>query len=694
MEKTAETTHRAEQLRNTLNHHNYLYYVAARPEISDQEYDRLLRELQDLEQAHPDLITPDSPTQRVGGAPLTGFANVRHTVPMMSLDNTYNQAELSEFDARVHKRLGEQPYSYVLEPKIDGVAVSLRYEHGWLQHGLTRGDGQIGDDVTANLRTIRSIPVKLPTRRPPAVLEVRGEVYMTKTGFARLNDERQEEGLDTFANPRNAAAGSLKLLDARLVATRPLDAIFYGLGETQGLEVDLHSELLETLKQFGFRTHPVFWTCPEGLPAVIRRLQELQTRRHDFDFEIDGGVIKLNERRLYNELGATAKAPRWAIAFKYPAEQAETVLEHIDIQVGRTGVLTPVAHLTPVRVAGSTVRRATLHNLDEIRRKDIREGDHVLIEKAGEIIPAVVCVRKEKRTGHEQPFQMPSHCPICGEAVSRREHEVATRCENLQCPAQLKQWLRHFAARGAMDIEGLGPAVIDQLVDRGLVKEPAGLYQLGLQDLETLDRMGEKSAAKLLAAIHASKTRDLWRKIFALGIRHVGQKSAQILAEHFPDFDHLMTADQTSLEAVPDVGPVVAAAIRDFFTRPDRCAGVQRLREQGVTFEAPRQPHTAPGGSRLAGHTFVLTGSLTGMTREEAADAIRQRGGKVSSSVSGKTSYVVAGEHPGSKRTKAETLGVPILSEAQLNEWLQEGEANGLTHRSASASELTCSTPR
>ena len=518
--KRDEARHVIDRLCEALHRHNRLYYVEARPEISDREYDALLRKLEELEVAFPNLVRPDSPARRVGGEPLAAFASVRHGVPMMSLANTYSKDELREFDARVAKLLHSKDYTYALEPKIDGVAVSLRYDDGFFTRGSTRGDGTTGDDITANLRTIRSIPLRLADPAP-AVLEVRGEVYMTRTGFAALNTERQEAGAEPFVNPRNAAAGSLKQLDPRIVAARPLDAVFYAVGLHQGVSFNTHEELVGRLTKWGFKTTPMLWTC-DTIDAVLEALDTLDSARHAYPFETDGGVIKVNERTLYEALGSTAKSPRWAVAYKYEPEQVETTLRDITVQVGRTGVLTPVAELAPVFVSGTTVSRATLHNEDELRRKDIRIGDRVLVEKAGEIIPAVVSVNTKARTGKEKVFTMPKTCPVCGAAVSRREGEVAVRCENSLCPAQLKSAVRHFAARGAMDIEGLGGVLIDQLVDTGLIKSPADLYGLEAEQVASLERMGARSAANLVAAIEESKGRDFWRVIFALGIRQVG----------------------------------------------------------------------------------------------------------------------------------------------------------------------------
>ncbi len=652
---------RIEELRTEIERHNRLYYIDARPDIGDREYDQLLRELEQLENEFPEFQSPASPTQRIGGAPLEHFDSVRHAVPMMSLSNTYSKEELVEFDRRIRKLLPEQQNSYVLEPKIDGVAISLRYENGELVQAVTRGDGTTGDDVTANIRTIKSIPLRLSDMMPPAVLEVRGEVYMDTKGFSKLNGQRQEAGLEPFANPRNACAGSLKQLDPREVAKRPLDAIFYATGELDGIAFETHEQMLQTLQHYGLRITPTFW-LRNSIDDILDLLDELENMRHEFPFEMDGGVIKVNERSLYERLGYTAKSPRWAVAYKYEPEQAETTLHAISIQVGRTGVLTPVAELEPVQLAGTTVKRATLHNEDEIRRKDIRIGDRVIVEKAGEIIPAVVKVVTEKRRGSELEFTMPAECPICGSEVEKREGEVALRCTNLQCPAQVKNWLTHFASRSAMDISGLGESLVEQLVDSGLVKNPAELYTLTKAEALGLERMGEKSADNLIKGIEASRQRPFARVLLGLGIRHIGKGAAILLANEFKNIDALMAADAEKLESIRDIGPIAGQSVVQYFKDPAALAVVEQLREAGVNFRQEQKS----GSSELEGLTFVLTGTLETMTRDEAGERIRTRGGKVSSSVSKNTSYLVAGESAGSKLEKAEKLGVTILDEDQF----------------------------
>ncbi len=656
---TKDLKAKVEKLKKEIEHHNTLYYVNAQPVITDKQYDDLYRELTDIEATYPEFVTPDSPTQRVGGIAISQFSTIQHRQPMMSLANTYNKNELAEFDQRVQKLLSTKDYTYVLEPKIDGLAVSLRYENGILISAATRGDGKTGDDITANIKTIHTIPLRLNTDTPPPIFEVRGEVYMPIKGFLEINKNREESGQEPFANPRNAAAGSLKLLDPRQVATRPLDAILYAVGETTDITILTHVDLINTLKKIGFRTAPLYWHCT-SINEIIKRIDELEKNRHKFPFEMDGGVIKINERNLYDIIGATAKAPRWAIAYKYEPEQAETTVNQITVQVGRTGVLTPVAELEPVTVAGSTISRATLHNIEEIRRKDIRIGDHVLIEKAGEVIPAIVKVITKERTGKEIKFSMPSTCPVCGGDITQRENEVASRCENLQCPAQIKRWIQHFASRGAMNIDGLGSALVEQLVETKLISTPADLYDLTISQLSHLERMAEKSAKNLCTAITTSKKRDFWRVIFALGIRQVGARSAQLLEEHYEDIYALKNATSEELEQIPDIGPIVTKNIIDFLHTDRTINFLNKLQTAGVNL---KRNTTTNVSERLAGQTFVLTGTLSSMTREQAAEQIRILGGKTSSSVSKNTTFLVAGENAGSKRTKAENLGIRIITE-------------------------------
>ncbi len=664
--RNPEIVNRILRLCKIIERHNHLYYIKNRPAISDREYDQLYHELESLEKQYPDIITPDSPTQRVGGAPLKAFRQVRHLVPMMSLTNTYNKSELLNFHERLQRLLPGIIFSYILEPKIDGVAISLRYEHGILVSGSTRGDGNTGDDITINLRTIRSIPLRLKARQsPPALLEVRGEVYMPPESFAELNRSREKSGKAIFANPRNSAAGSLKLLDPRLVAKRPLDVILYGTGELDGIVFDTHQQLIEALRNFGLKTMPRFWKC-KAIRNVEESLDHLQTMQHSFPFEMDGGVIKVNERQLYDRLGATAKSPRWAIAYKYEPERAETRLNSITVQVGRTGVLTPVAELEPVFLAGSTINRATLHNIDEIQRNDIRVGDSIYIEKAGNVIPDIVGVNTGARTGKERRFCMPAICPVCKEPVIQRKGEVATRCENLQCPAQIKRWIRHFAARGAMDIEGLGEAIIDQLVDQHLVSTPADLYSLTKnQIIERLERMAEKSAQNLIENIKTSKRREFWRIIFALGIRHTGSKTAQTIEQQVEDIDQLMQISTENLQTISDIGPVAAQSIFDYFKSHRNRIMINQLKNAGVNFK--RVSKEKKNNKRLAGIRFVLTGTLSRFTRDQVEQKIRNIGGQISSSVSTKTDYVVAGTNPGSKLDKAHSLGVKVINEDEFS---------------------------
>lgn len=658
----AEAASRAAFLSAELHRHNRLYYVEARPEISDQQFDALLRELQDIEAKFPDLQTPDSPTQRVGGAPLEGFTQITHTVRMMSLDNTYSEEELSAFFARVQKGLGREKVDCVIEPKVDGVAITIRYENGILKYGATRGDGQTGDDVTNNLKTIGRLPLRLPKDGPQS-FEVRGEVFMPKAGFAKLNQEREEAGEALFANPRNSTAGTLKLLDPKIVAKRPLDIVFYGLVEANA--VDSQTDVYALLDAAGLRKADLIWHA-DSAEGLLHAIRELDEKRKSLPYETDGAVIKVNSFADQRELGATSKAPRWAIAYKYQPEQAETKITAIDIQVGRTGALTPVARLEPVLVSGSTVSNATLHNYEEIERKDIRVGDTVIIEKAGEIIPAVVSVKKELRSGSETAVPVPTHCPVCGTAVHRDEEQVVIRCPNPHCPEVVKRRIEHFVSRGAMDISGLGESVIAQLVELKLVKDVADLYDLNELSLARLERVGTKSIDNYLKAIASSKQQDPWRLIFGLGILHVGAGGARKLIEHFSSIDAVANATVEDLTQCPDIGAIVAPSIHAWFREEHNVTLLNRLRAAGLNFT---QKTVTAASEKLNGTTWVITGTLS-EDRETIADTIRANGGKVSGSVSGKTTYLLAGEDAGSKLDKATKLGVKIVTEPEFRAML------------------------
>lgn len=661
----AEAAKRIESLRHDIVEHNRRYYEEAAPTISDREYDQLYRELVDLEKQFPQFARSDSPTRRVGGQPLKQFQQVTHRVPMLSLDNTYSVEELTEFYARITRLLPSEKIPVVIEPKVDGVAVSVLYERGEIRYAATRGDGAVGDDITQNVLTIDSVPRRL-RGNAPAVLEVRGEVFMDKRGFAKLNADRVEQGLAPFANPRNAAAGSLKQLDPALVATRPLGIIFYGTGALEGVKLEKHSDLFPMLKRFGLPHSERIWNASSA-EGIISAIKELDGIRHDFRYQTDGAVVKVDSFAQRERLGFTAKSPRWAIAFKYEAERVETKLRDILIQVGRTGVLTPVAVLDPVVVSGSTVARATLHNEEEIARKDIRIGDIVLIEKAGEVIPAVVEVRKDLRTGSEKKFRMPEICPECGSAVVKDSEQVAVRCVNAQCPAQVRRRIEHFASRGGMDIEGLGEVMVTQLVNKQLLRDVADIYALDSDKISQIERTGEKSIGNLLDAIERSKTRPLWRLIHGLGILHVGETSSRELAEHFRTIDALMHASADELQRIPDVGEVVGTSIHQFFQEPHNRDLIARLKRGGV------RPTVEPRKKRdsdIAGSTWVITGTLS-EARDRIAEMIIERGGKVSGSVSKKTSYLLAGEEAGSKLDKAKKLGVKIIREQDFRRMLE-----------------------
>ena len=659
------------ELADEIRQHDHAYYVLAQPAISDRDYDRLYRELLDLEKDFPALATPDSPTQRVGGTPLKEFKPVKHLVPMLSLDNTYSQEELREFVARVQRILPNETLDWMVEPKVDGVAISLRYENGSFSVGATRGDGSTGDDITPNLRTIRSIPQRLHVKQnAPTLLEVRGEVFLTKTGFEKLNAERKAAGEETFANPRNAAAGSLKQLDARLVAKRPLDIVVYGLGSVEGgPQPQTHEEMLALLKTLGFKT-PEWTRHCKSADELVAAIDELDKLRKKFPYETDGAVIKLNSYAQRERAGFTAKAPRWAIAYKYAAEQAETKVLGIMITVGRTGAITPTAELDPVFLAGSTISRATLHNEDYIRKKDVRIGDTVTIEKAGEVIPKVVDVVLTKRTGKEVPFQYPKACPECGsklmkEVTGGSQEGAAWYCPNSDCPAQLRGHLEHWCARGAMDIEGGGEVLVQQLVGSGLVRDVADLYLLKLDEVANLERMGKKSAQNFLDGVTASKSRDAWRVLYGLGILHVGTGASKSLCKHFPTLDDIFAASAEQLMEAEDIGEVIAKSLTNWHSDSHNRNLIDRLRKAGLNFKSELyQPRAAAGP--FAGKTFVLTGTLPNLKREEAAAKIEAAGGKVSGSVSKKTDFVVAGEEAGSKLDKATKLGVKIIDEAEL----------------------------
>jgi len=657
---------RAEELRARLRDASHRYYVLDAPTLSDAEYDRLFRELEQLEADHPDLITPDSPTRRVGAAPSEKFAKVTHGRQMMSLANAMTEDEFLEFDARVHRMLGEEPVRYVVEPKLDGLAVTLRYEKGRFAQGATRGDGLTGEDVTANLRTIKMVPLQLGGR-PPAVFEVRGEVFINKRDFVRMNEEREKAGEPTFVNPRNCAAGSLRQLDPRITAQRPLSIFFYEVGETPGVTFATHWEKLALLRELGLRTNPENALC-ESLPEVKEKYRRMLAMRHELPYEIDGSVVKVDSEDQRRRLGAVSRTPRWAIAWKFPAEEEATTVEDIFVSVGRTGALTPVAALKPVHVGGVTVSRATLHNEDELRRKDVRVGDRVFLRRAGDVIPEIVRVIVESRPAGSRPWEMPKQCPACGTPVVREEGEAITRCPNPTCPAKTVSRLRHFASRLAMDIEGLGLETSTQLTETGLVKTPADLYRLTYEQLVGLDRFADLSARNLLAAIDASKMRPLRHVIYALGIRMVGESTAVSLARRFGSLEALMNASVEDLQSVRDVGPEVARQVHDFLALPGQREMIGQLLAAGVR---PDPEAAVATGGALAGKTVVLTGTLAKYSRESAKAEIERRGGRVSGTVSRKTDLVVAGEDAGSKLKKAEELGVRVVDEDGFRELLK-----------------------
>lgn len=669
----------AEKLRREVWHHRYLYYVLARPEIDDEAYDILEKKLEAVEAAFPELVTPDSPTQRVG-FPVTGdFPQAPHSQPMLSLENTYSETELAEWEGRLLRAAGlpaEEPIEYSAEHKIDGVSVSVTYSQGRLARALSRGDGAIGEDITSNIRTIRSLPLRL---NPPFQdLEARGEVFFPKSAFEELNREREEEELPPFANPRNAAAGTLRQQDPAIVAARPLDLHFWQALQIEGRKPNDHLQGLDELTRAGLLTNPHRKRL-SGMAEVLNYIHEWSHRRHDLPYEVDGIVIKALRQDVRDKAGTTSKAPRWAVAFKYPAERAVTLLKNVLVQVGRTGTLTPVAVLEPVRLAGTTVSRATLHNFEEIGRLDIRIGDVVEVEKGGEIIPKVLGPVLSRRTKKVRPIEPPGTCPVCAAPVAREEGEVAFRCVNPLCPARLKEALHHFARRKAMDVEGLGPALIDMLVDRGMVKTLPDLYQLNQEELAALPRMGSKSAANLLEQLEASRTKPLRCLLFGLGIRHVGERAARLLARHFGSLDRLMAAAagpdaEAVLTAVPEIGPQTAAALAGFARDPSGLALIERLRERGLSFDEPGGGGAAETRRNpFAGKTVVLTGTMERFTRDEAKERLEAVGARVAASVSGKTDFLIAGTEAGSKLDKAQNLGITILDEHQFLSMLGEG---------------------
>lgn len=654
------------ELAEKINQHNYQYYVLDDPLISDAEYDQLLQELIKLEKEHPELVVPDSPTQRVGGEVLTEFRAVEHLVPMYSLGNAFNAEDLQNFDQRVRKQLGED-IEYNVELKIDGLSVSLVYDDGRFLYGVTRGNGLIGEDVTHNLRTIKSLPLVIPEKRH---LEVRGEVYLSRRELIRINEERAAEEEAPFANARNAAAGSLRQLDSKVAAGRKLDAFLYALGLDSGLELDKQSNLLEFLHNQGFKVNPEYKVC-RTMAEVLDFCRLWEDKRRNLPYDIDGIVVKVNSLKGQRELGNTSKSPRWAIAYKFPPEQKETEVLDIEIGIGRTGALTPVAVLKPVFLAGSVVQRATLHNEDELRRKDVMIGDTVLIQKAGEIIPEVVRVLPEKRTGQEREFVFPEKCPACHSPVVRPPGETVARCINSGCPAQVKEKIAHFASRNAMDIDGLGGSRVQLLLDEGLIKDAADIYYLKAEELMRLEKMGEKSADNLLQAIDKSRKNPLHRLLFALGIRFVGAQTAKILAEHYPDLKALKKASADELLLIPEIGEKTAAGIRSFFTNEANLDLLSRLQKAGVQM---KNEDAGANKQIFSGKTFVLTGTLPNFTRQEAAEIIERLGGKVTGSVSKKTSYLLSGENSGSKYDKAVKLEVPIIDEDDWQRMIKEGE--------------------
>jgi DNA ligase (NAD+) len=664
-----EAKKRIEELRKLIEYHNYRYYVLDSPEISDAEYDALMRELIELEEKFPQFVTPDSPTQRVGAPPLEVFPTFRHRVPMLSLQNAFTEEDLIAFDKRIKRFLGmdeDEKIEYCAELKMDGLAVSLTYENGVLTNGATRGDGFEGEDVTPNLKTIRAIPLRINIPNPPAIIEVRGEVIMNKRDFEELNRQRAEAGEPLFANPRNAAAGSVRQLDSSITAQRKLDIFIYGVGFCEGYEFKTQYEVLSILKEWGFKVNPHFRLC-NGIEEAIEYCKEWTEKQRSLPYETDGTVIKVNSLLLQTELGTLARSPRWAIAFKFPAEQGVTQIEDIIVQVGRTGTLTPVAVLKPVEVGGVTISRATLHNEDEIRRLGVKVKDWVVVQRAGEVIPEVVSVVTSRRTGEEIEFEMPKRCPVCGSEVVRFPDEVAYRCINYACPAQVKERIYHFASRDAMNIEGLGKEWVDKFVDEGLIKDAADLYYLKIWDLLKLERMGEKLARKLLNNIEKSKKTELHRLIYALGIRHVGESTARLLAQHFGSLERLMNASLEEISNIPGIGSVVGESIYRFFREPHNRELIEKLKKAGVRVEEEK----VPGEKPLAGQRIVFTGALHSMERSKAEEIVAKLGGIPSSSVSRNITLVVVGENPGSKYQRALELGIKTINEEEFLEMIR-----------------------
>jgi DNA ligase (NAD+) len=670
-----KNTSRIKELSRLIEHHNYRYYVLDSPEISDYDYDVLMRELMEFERENPDLVSPDSPTQRVGAEPLKSFPPMPHRVPMLSIDNAMNTGELQEFDARIRKLLVADGAAYCCEPKFDGLAVELVYQDGVFLRGGTRGDGFTGEDVTPNLKTVRSIPLRLFTEQPPGLLEVRGEVIMYKESFQALNRERAEKGEPLFANPRNAAAGSLRQLDSRITATRDLAFFTYGVSDASSLGLGSQYEVLTRLRELGFRVNPDVRLCP-GIESVTRFASDVQEKRESLPFEIDGVVVKVDSIRDQGELGIKARSPRWALAYKFPPTQAVTVVNRIEVQVGRTGVLTPVAILEPVKVGGVTVSRATLHNLDEIRRKDIREGDTVIIQRAGDVIPEIVAPVPSKRTGAERVFYMPDTCPVCGTPVIRDEGDgegeggIMYRCVDISCPAVLREQVFHFASKDALDIDGLGRRIIDKLIDKGLVKNAADLYTLTRENLLGIEGFADISADNLLKSIDNSKKTTLKRFLYGLGIPHVGEVAAHDLAVHFGTLEGVMDASEEEIDSIRGVGDVMARAIRGFFANEANRAVIRRLLDLGL--EIKQGETVKPRGTSLSGKKFCFTGTLQSLTRSQAKAEVESRGGDVVGSVSPKLDYLVAGEEAGSKLDKARSLGVQLLSEEEFLSMIRE----------------------